>query len=151
MSSLRRGLTLWLWSAISLVGAVCVVIDVAATQSVSQTQLDYQMQQVAHILAGQTFGSGWPAAGLTDSQVFPSIHISHDQDDDLIVTVRDSGGGLLYASQTNRQLPGGILPALELLGFQTLKIGNGEYRVFAAQSRDLPIQVAESVDVIRET
>jgi two-component system, OmpR family, sensor kinase len=150
MRSLHRGLTLWLWVTVTVVGAVCVLIGTLQAQKETQSQLDYQMQQVAHILAGQTFAAAAGSAELTRPPMVPSIHIHHDQDDDLIVTVRDAVGQLLYASRSNRQLPGGVLPQIDDLGFQTLNFGNGEYRVFAAQSGDLHIGVAQSMDVIHE-
>ncbi len=116
MKSLHRGLTLWLWVTVSVVGAVCVVIGTLQAQKETQSQLDYQMQQVAHILAGQTFAGTADSTELTRPQMLPSIHIHHDKDDDLIVTVRDASGQLLYASRSNRQLPGGVLPSIDELG-----------------------------------
>jgi len=139
MTSLRRSLTVWLWVTVGVVGAVCVVIGTLQAQRETQEQLDYEMQQVAHILAGQTFASNVSANALARPRMLPSIHIHHDKDDDLIVTVRNGAGDLLYASRSNRQLPDGVLPTLDTLGFQTLKIGKDEYRVFAAQSGDLHI------------
>jgi signal transduction histidine kinase len=150
MKSLHRGLTVWLWVTVTVVGAVCVVIGTLQAQKETQAQLDYQMQQVAHMLAGQTFAATAGSAEQTNPQLLPSIHIRHDKDDNLIVTVRDASGHLLYASRSNRQLPDGVLPSLDSLGFQTLKLGSDEYRVFAAQSRDLHIEVAQSMDVIHE-
>jgi signal transduction histidine kinase len=151
MKSLHRGLTLWLWVTVGVVGAVCVVIGTLQAHRETQAQLDYQMQQFAHMLAGQTFAAAAGSTELTNPQMLPSIHIHHDKDDELIATVRDASGRLLYASRSNRQIPGGVLPSLDSLGFQTVKLGSaGEYRVFAAQSRDLHIEVAQSMDVIRE-
>jgi two-component system, OmpR family, sensor kinase len=150
MKSLHRGLTLWLWVTVGVVGAVCVVIGTLQAQKETQAQLDYQMQQVAHMLAGQTFAATGGSTELTNPQMLPSIHIHHDKDDNLIATVRDASGQVLYASRSNRQVPGGVLPSLDSLGFQTLKLGSDEYRVFAAQSRGLHIEVAQSMEVIHE-
>jgi|KBSSwiStaDraftv2_1062776.scaffolds.fasta_scaffold00306_16 signal transduction histidine kinase/outer membrane protein TolC len=150
MKSLHRGLTLWVWVTISVVGAVCVVIGTLQAQKETQSQLDYQMQQVAHILAGQSFAPAAGSATPTRPNMLPSIHIQHDKDDDLIVAVRDAAGQLLYVSRSNRQLPGGVLPQIDDLGFQTLKLGNEDYRVFAAKSGDRNIVVAQSMDVIHE-
>jgi signal transduction histidine kinase len=150
MKSLQRGLTLWLWVTVGVVGAVCVVIGTLQAHRETQAQLDYQMQQVAHMLAGQTFATTAGSTELTNPQMLPRIHIHHDNDDELIVTVRDASGRLLYASRSNHQIPGGVLPNLDSLGFQTVDLGKGEYRVFAAQSRDLHIEVAQSMDMIRE-
>jgi two-component system OmpR family sensor kinase len=150
MKSLHRGLTLWLWVTVGVVGAVCVVIGTLQAHRETQAQLDFQMQQVAHMLAGQTFAATAGSTDLTNPQMLPSIHIHHDRDDELVVTVRGASGQLLYASRSNRQIPGGVLPSLDSLGFQTVDLGNGEYRVFSARSRDLHIEVAQSMDVIRE-
>jgi signal transduction histidine kinase len=135
---------------VGVVGAVCGVIGTLQAHRETQAQLDYQMQQVAHMLAGQTFAATAGSTNLTNPQMLPSIHIRHDSDDNLIATVRDASGQLLYASRSNRQLPGGVLPSLNSLGFQTVKLGRDEYRVFAAQSRNLHIEIAQSMEVIQE-
>jgi two-component system OmpR family sensor kinase len=143
-------LTVWLWAALGIVGGLCLAVGNWLAHKETQAQLDYQMQQVAQILAGQVFATAVDRGQLSQPALSPSIHISHDKDDDLIVTVRNVDGGLLYASGSNRQLPGSLLPDLDTLGFRTLKIGDGYYRVFAAQSGKLRIQVAQSMDVISE-
>lgn len=150
MKSLRRGLTVPLWVTLTVVGAVCGLIGVVLAALESRTQVDYQMQQVAQILASQKFEAQPESVEDSRPRLVPSIHVSHDKDDDLIVTVRNSAGELLYASRSNHHLPDGLLPNLAILGFQTLRLGHGEYRVFAAQSGELKIQVAQSMDVIDE-
>lgn len=151
MKSLRVALTLWVWVTIGAVGAVSAVVAIWQAQLETQGQLDYQMQQVAQIVAGQTFTPGEQAAELSDAKIFPSIHVHHDRDDDLIVSVRNPDGRLVYASRTNRHLPGQSLPDFEQMGFQTRRIGHQSFRVFAARSASgLRIQVAQSMDVIRE-
>ena len=99
-----------------------------------QGQVDYQMQQVAQIVAGQSFTPAEQGVELSDAKIFPSIHVHHDKDDDLIVSVRDPDGRLVYASRTNRHLPGQSLPDFDQMGFQTRQIGHGSFRVFAARS-----------------
>jgi signal transduction histidine kinase len=150
VKSLRNGLTVWLWVATGIVGAACLVAGHVQAHRETKEQLDYQMQQVAQILAGQVFSGLLHPGELPHPDLSPSIHIRHDRDDDLIVTVRNAGGELLYASASNRHLPGGLLPDLDSKGFRTVTLGDGQYRVFAAQSGDLHIQVAESMDVIHE-
>jgi two-component system OmpR family sensor kinase len=150
MKSLRRGLTVWLWAALGIVGGLSLAVGHWLAHEETQAQLDYQMQQVAQILAAQVFAPGAPGGPVVESNLSPSIHINHDQDDDLIVTVRNANGTLLYASSSNQQLPGGLLPDLDTLGFRTLKLGESPYRVFAARSRELHIQVAQSMEEIRE-
>ncbi len=149
MSSLRRGLTTWLCAAVAGVGAICLVVGNWQAHRETQAQLDYQMEQVAHILAGQDF-SAHRQPNPSEGPLLPRVHIHHDNEDDLIVVVRDSNGGLLYVSRSNRHIPGGLLPPTEALGFQIRDFGHGEYRVFSAESNGLKIEVAQSLDVIRE-
>ncbi|HET9388753.1 MAG TPA: ATP-binding protein [Steroidobacteraceae bacterium] len=150
MSSMRKGLTLWLWAAVALVGAVSVAIGYWQARKETQEQLDYQMQQVVHILAAQTFAPSAAVPKSAPAAVSPVVHISHDEDDDLIVSVRDQQGALLYASRANRQLSGSVLPALDSLGFRNVVLDGQAYRVFVAQSGDKRIEIAQSMDVIRE-
>ena len=117
MSSLRRGLTTWLCAAVAGVGAICLVIGNWQARRETQEQLDYEMEQVAHILAGQDF-SARRQPNASQAPLLPSVHIHHDNEDDLIVVVRDPGGQLLYVSKSNRHLPGGLLPPTDNLGFQ---------------------------------
>jgi two-component system, OmpR family, sensor kinase len=151
MKSLRGALTLWVWVTIGVVGAVSAVVAIWQAQQETQEQVDYQMQQVAHIMAGQAFSTSDSDVGMSDPEVYPVVHVHHDKDDDLIVSVRDADGRLLYASHSNKHLPGKRLPDFNELGFQTRTIGKATFRVFAARSdHGLQIQVAQSMDVIRE-
>lgn len=151
MKSLRGALTVWVWVTIGVVGSVSAVVAIWQAQRETQEQVDYQMQQVAQIMAGQPFTPGSETAEISDPDLFPKVHVHHDKDDDLIVSVRDAQGRLLYVSHSNKHLPDKTLPDFEQLGFQTRKIGAGTFRVFAAQSaQGMRIQVAQSMDVIRE-
>jgi len=151
VKSLRSALTVWVWVTIGVVGALSVVVAIWQAEEETQEQVDYQMQQVAHIMAGQPFADGDENARLGEPQIFPRIHVHHDKDDDLIVSVRNEHGRLLYASHSNKHLPDKTLPDFEQLGFQTRQIGHGTFRVFAARAENgLKIQVAQSMDVIRE-
>ena len=151
MRSLRRGLTAWLCASVAIVGCICLVIGYWLADRETRSQLDYQMEQVARMLAGQDFSTRSQADTLKGPPpLFPSVHIHHDDDDDLIAVVRNSSGQPLYVSRSNRNLPGHLLPATGALGFQYLKIGTGDFRVFSAASNGLSIEVAQSMDVIRE-
>jgi two-component system OmpR family sensor kinase len=140
-------LTIWLWVAVGIVGALCVAVGTWQAHRETQAQVDYQMQQVAHILAAQDFSTTVHPGEGSHPEMSPAIPVSHDKDDDLIVTVRNARGDVLY---TNRQLPGGLLPPLDSLGFHTVELAGGDYRVFVAQTDSLRIEVAQSMDVIRE-
>ena len=150
MSSLRTGLTVRLWVALAAIGTICLVVGNWEVHKETQAQLDYQMQQVARIVAAQEFGAGAASDDLAYPPLSPSVHISHDEDDNLIVAVRDSGGQVLYASSSNRQLPGHLLPVVDTLGYRTILFGEQNYRVFVAQSGGRHIEVAQSMEVIRE-
>jgi len=151
VKSLRGALTLWVWVTIGVVGALSAVVAIWQAQEETQEQVDYQMQQVARIMADQPFPEGDADTKISDPEIFPNVHVHHDKDDDLIVSVRDEHGRLLYASHSNKHLPGKTLPDFDQLGFQTREIGRGAFRVFAARSENgLKIQVAQSMDVIRE-
>jgi signal transduction histidine kinase len=150
LSSLRRGLTTWLCAAVAGVGAICVVVGNWQARKETQSQLDYQMEQVAHILAAQDFSAHRQPNPSDGPQLLPRVHIDHDNEDDLIVVVRDSSGQSLYVSKSNRHIPGGLLPPTAGLGFQIRNFGSGEYRVFSAVANELHIEVAQSMDVIRE-
>jgi len=139
------------WVTIGVVGALSAVVAIWQAQEETQEQVDYQMQQVARIMADQPFPEGDADTKISDPEIFPNVHVHHDKDDDLIVSVRDEHGRLLYASHSNKHLPGKTLPDFDQLGFQTREIGRGAFRVFAARSENgLKIQVAQSMDVIRE-
>ena len=150
MKSLRRGLTTWLWVAVATVGALCVGVGNWQAHRETQSQLDYQMEQVARILAAQDFSAPRQSDEPADPDILPQVYIHHDNEDDLIVVVRDSGGRVRYASKSNRHIPGGLLPPLGVLGFHVRDFGTGPYRVFSAQSNGLSIEVALSMDVISE-
>ncbi len=148
--SLRRGLTTWLCASVAVVGCICLVIGNWQAHREMQSQLDYQMVQVARMLAGQDFFARSQADTSKGPPMFPSVHTHHDDGDDLIAVVRDASGQPLYVSRSNRRLPGGLLPATETLGFRHLKIGKSDFRVFSAESNGLSVEVAQSMDVIRE-
>jgi two-component system, OmpR family, sensor kinase len=150
MRSLRSGLIVRIWMVLAAIGCICLGVGFWQAQQQTQRQLDYQMQQIAQIVAGQPFQQPIDPSALAAPPLSPSVHISHDEDDDVIVVVRDKGGHVLYASSSNRQLSDRILPPIQTLGFQTVSLGEQDYRVFVAQSADRQIEVAQSYDTIRE-
>jgi two-component system, OmpR family, sensor kinase len=150
LKSLRRGLTTWLCVAVAGVGALCVVVGNWQAHRQTQSQLDYQMEQVARILAAQDFSARKPLAAGDEPDILPRVNINHDNEDDLIVVVREARGQVVYASKSNRHIPGGMLPASGELGFHIRDFGTGPFRVFSARSNGLSIDVALSMDVISE-
>jgi signal transduction histidine kinase len=136
--------------AVAIVGAISVAVAYWQARKETETLLDYQMQQVAHILAGQFFPRRIQTPDYSGAPIFPTLHIEHDWEDDLLATVRDQTGALLYVSRSSTRLPGGALPTVSTLGMHTLKIGAEDYRLFAAESKGLRIEVAQSMEVRRE-
>jgi signal transduction histidine kinase len=136
--------------AVAGVGALCVAVGNWQAHRETQSQLDYQMEQVARILAAQDFSARQPQASVDEPDILPRVNITHDNEDDLIVVVREAGGQVVYASKSNRHIPGGMLPAEAQLGFHIRDFGTGPFRVFNAQSNVLSIEVAMSMDVISE-
>jgi signal transduction histidine kinase len=150
LKSLRRGLTTWLCAAVAGVGALCVVVGNWQAHRETQSQLDYQMEQVARIVAAQDFSARKQSRAADGPDILPRVNINHDNEDDLIVVVRDASGRVVYASKSNRHIPGGLLPSGAELGFHIRDFGTGQYRVFSAQSNGLRIEVALSMDMISE-
>lgn len=139
MTSLRRRLLVWLWLALILVGSASAAFAYLHAGSEADELLDYQMAQVAQFVAAQSFTAAAPAA------IDPQLDFDQDAEDDLIVTVRDPSGQVLYASR-----PGAPLPALDWLGLRTLPLGGRAYRVFSAQSGGRRIVVAQQIETRRE-
>jgi two-component system, OmpR family, sensor kinase len=150
LKSLRLGLTTWLCAAVAGVGALCVVLGNWQAHRETQSQLDYQMEQVARIVAAQDFSARKQSEAADGPDILPRVNINHDNEDDLIVIVRDAGGQVVYASKSNRHIPGGSLPSIGELGFHIRDFGTGQYRLFSAQSNGLSIEVALSMDMISE-
>jgi two-component system, OmpR family, sensor kinase len=150
MRSLRSGLIVRIWMVLAFIGCICLGVGFWQAQQQTQRQLDYEMQQIAQIVAGQPFRQPIDPTAPATPPLSPSVHISHDEDDDVIVVVRDKDGHVLYASSANRQLSDGILPPIQTLGFQTVTLGEQDYRVFVAESAERRIEVAQSYDTIRE-
>lgn len=150
MSSLRRGLILPLWTVLAAVGGLCAGAGIFWARHETLAQVDYQMQQVARIIASHPYTASDSGQVSREAPLLPAGDVRHDSDDNLVVTVRDGQGRLLYASPTNRFVRGGVLRPLATLGFQTVQIGADSYRVLVARSRDLTIQVAQSSDEILE-
>lgn len=150
MKSLRRGLILPLWTVLAGVGVLCAGAGILGARHEALAQVDYEMQQVARIIASHPYTASESGQVSREAPLLPADEVSHDSDDNLVVTVRDAEGRLLYASPTNRFVRGGLLPPRAALGFQTLQIGPDSYRVLVARSGGLKIQVAQSSDEILE-
>ena len=150
MNSLRAGLTVRIWIALAAVGGLCLLAGTWQAHRQTQAQMDYQMQQIARIVAAQPLQSGTHAIELAVPGLTPQISIHHDEDDDVIVVVRGLRGQVLYASASNRQLPEKLLPVMADSGFLNVRLGSEAYRVFVARSGERQIEVAQSAEVLQE-
>jgi two-component system OmpR family sensor kinase len=140
MTSLRQRLLVSLWLSLALVGSVCAVIVYTQARYETNDSLDYQMEQIAALLAGQSFSAPLP------TEIHPQPKLDRDFEDDFIFDVRDASGVLIYASRHDVQLP---LP--DWLGFRTLKIGGADYRLFSATAGKRRIVIAQLMELRRET
>jgi two-component system OmpR family sensor kinase len=136
VSSLRRRLLLSLWLALLIVGTGSAGFIYVQTREETNSTLDHQMGQVATLLATQSFSTSMPL------RITPHPDGNHDAEDDLIVDVRDTTGRLLYASQSDVQLP----PHTGL-GFHTITLRGIDYRIFATESGERRIAIAQQMDV----
>lgn len=150
MNSLRAGLTVRIWMVLAAVGGICLLAGTWQAHRETQAQMDYQMQQIARIVAAQPLVAGTNAIELTVPSLTPQISIRHDEDDDVIVVVRDLRGRVLYASASNRRLPERLLPVIAGSGFLNVRLGSDAYRVFIARSGERQIEVAQSAVALQE-
>ena len=140
MNSLRRRLLVSLWVTLVLVGSGSAAATFFVTRQETNDLLDYQMEQIASFIGGQSFSAS-VAAGIT-----PHLNIERDVEDAFFISVRDAAGRVLYASR-----PGPEIESLDWLGFRTISLGRTDYRVFSAQSDNQHIAVAQQMELRRET
>ncbi len=137
MTTLRARLTLWLWIALALVGSGSAAFVYVRAEHETQALLDYQMQQVARLVAARKADPTLPTAG---SAVDPA----HDPEDDLLVTVRDEAGAVRYSTDTAVPLP------TPVPGFSERWIGATPYRIYGLDTGVRTVAVAQAVEVRRE-
>jgi two-component system OmpR family sensor kinase len=140
VTSLRRRLTLALWIAMLAVGLISAGSTYLLAQNEANDLLDFQMEEIAKVVATQSFQRVVPAI------VIPRIDRDLEDSDDFIVVVDDKDGKRLYSSR-----PDWPLPTQTWLGFRTLQVKSLQFRVFSARSNDLHITVAQQVETRRET
>jgi two-component system OmpR family sensor kinase len=137
VTTLRARLTLWLLIALALVGSGSAALAYLRAEHEMQALLDYQMQQVARLVAARKVDSTLPTAG---SAVDPA----RDPEDDLLVTVRDEAGAVRYSTDTAVPLP------TPVPGFSERRIGTTPYRVYGLDTGVRTVAVAQAVQVRRE-
>ena len=85
MTTLRARLTLSLWVALALVGSGSAAFVYLRAERETQSLLDYQMQQVARLVAARKIDPTVPTAGR-------DVNPESSPENDLLVTVRDEAG-----------------------------------------------------------
>jgi two-component system OmpR family sensor kinase len=132
MRSLRIRLILLLGIAI----VAATVLQFAATFRVSMqkadTMFDYHMQQMALALQDSTFQQpGW----------YTSPRTEEIEDFDLVVQIWTDDGVRVYQSRRYR-----ALPQQGTLGYSTVTLDNGDWRIYAVHTNTRVIQVAQKMD-----
>jgi two-component system, OmpR family, sensor kinase len=125
--SIRNNLLFALLSALLLVGLAASAATYFSARKEANELFDYQLRQMALSLRDQTL----------QSQNLASPGFDYD----FIVQVWDPGGSLVYLSNQNILLPQGSL------GFDTVPVNGGDWRIFTMRSAGKIIQVALPVSL----
>lgn len=134
MRSLRIRLILLLGLAIILAAAVQFMATFRASLSKADTLFDYHMQQMALALQDSAIEQPeWYSAGNAQAANF-----------DFVVQIWTDDGVRVYQSRSYR-----MLPSRAPLGYSTVTLGNGDWRVFAVHDDTRVIQVAQKMETRR--
>lgn len=107
-----------------------------AAQKSSDRLFDYHMQQMALTIQN---------TGLEESPWDPFLY-SEENNFDLVIQIWSKEGARLYQSRTYK-----FLPKRASLGFSTVTLDNGDWRVFAVQNEEQVIQIAQKMSARRES
>ena len=129
--SIRRELVVWISAGLLVAIAVAAVATYLRAREEANAIFDYQLKQMSASLTGV------PLAGAPPGSA-PGA-------DALIVQVWDRDGVQVYLSQPHQPLPRDAQP-----GFNTVRTGAGEWRVFSALAGNQIVQVAQPMSVRRE-
>ena len=135
MQSLRIRLLLLLGGAIVTAALMLFVTSFQAAQQSSNKLFDYHMQQMALTIQN---------TGLEESLWDPFSHSEYN-DFDLAIQIWSKQGSKVYQSRTYR-----FLPKRAALGFSTVSLDSGDWRVYAVQSDEQVIQVAQRMEARRQ-
>ncbi|MES2354991.1 MAG: ATP-binding protein [Pseudomonadota bacterium] len=133
MKSLRVRLLL-------LLGALIVITTVILSLTLFRTAMgqanrlfDYHMQQIALALRDSNFNNGdWNLAEGEDNTF------------DFVIQIWSEDGMRVYQSRKHR-----VLPEQSVIGYSTIILDNGEWRIYAAHTNNKVIQVAQLVEARR--
>ena len=139
MSSLRRRLTVWLWLGLAAVGIACAGLVYWQSSTNEDEQLDFQMQQIAHIVVAESSSTALPVV------ISSLLDLDRDGDEDIIVTVRDASDRVLFASRVDAPLP-----PVEWVGLRTIDFGGDQYRMLSVRSDSRHITVGQELENRRD-
>jgi two-component system OmpR family sensor kinase len=135
MRSLRIRLLLWLGAAIVAATAIQFTASFRASMREANKLFDYHMQQMALALQDSALGqTQWHAVPEEGSNSFQ-----------FVVQVFTEGGVRVYQSRSYR-----FLPDQAGLGYSTVTLDNGDWRVYATKNEKRVIQVAQKMDARRD-
>jgi two-component system OmpR family sensor kinase len=129
--SIRTELVAWLSAGLLAAIAVAAVATYLRARDEAADLFDYQLKQMAASLTGAPL-TGAPPGSPSGA-------------DALIVQVWDRNGVDVYLSQPGEALPRGGEP-----GFDTVRTGSGEWRVYSALAGTRIVQVAQPMRARRE-
>lgn len=135
MRSIRIRLILLLGVAIIVAAIMLLLTSFQAARKSSDRLFDYHMQQMALTIQN---------TGLEESPWDPFLY-SEENDFDFVVQIWSKDGAKLYQSRTYK-----FLPKRAALGFSTVMLDNGDWRVFAVQNDEQVIQIAQKMSARRE-
>lgn len=127
MMSIRRKLTVTLWVAVSVVGAVAALIAYRVVDDEARELLDNQLRAVASVVAAQARASRGPAV--------------RDKEQAIEMAIWGPDGALEYASTDLLATP------VANPGFVDTTLGKERYRVFSQWVDRRRIEVAQTVDI----
>lgn len=136
MRSLRIRLILLLGVAIVAGALMLFLTSFQAARKSSDRLFDYHMQQMALTIQN---------TGLEERPWDPFLH-NEENNFDFVIQIWSKEGTKLYQSRTYK-----FLPKRAALGFSTVTLDNGDWRVFAVQSEEQVIQIAQKMSARRES
>lgn len=131
MRSLRIRLILLFGTAIVAAAAVQFITSFRAAMQEANKLFDYHMQQMAFALQD---------SGFLQTDWYPSPE-ADDNSFHFVIQIWSDDGARVYQSRTYRSLP-----QQGLLGYSTVTLDNGDWRVYAVRNQTRMIQVAQKMD-----
>lgn len=135
MKSLRVRLILLFGIAIAAAAALQFATSFQAAMTEANKLFDYHMQQMALSLQDSNFDQ-------IERHTLPGIERNHF---DFVVQVWTEDGARVYQSRSYR-----FLPQQAVLGYSTVTLENGDWRVYAVSANKRVVQVAQKIDTRRE-